>query len=89
MTKSTCFTQEVAEAPYSASAPFQFFRFPSGQTSANIRVRSVNGAGCTDRLAPVTHVFEAWIGDARTNPQVTAVTTGPTYTKTNVALLFP
>jgi len=89
MTSATCFRQEVAEAPYSASAPFQFFVFPRGQTSANIRVRSVNNAGCTNKLAPVTHVFEAWIGDARTNAQVTAVTTGPTYTRANVSLTSP
>jgi hypothetical protein len=89
MTNATCFRQEVAEAPYNASAPFQFFVFPRGQTSANIRVRSVNNGGCTNKLAPVTHVFEAWIGDARTNAQVTAVTTGPTYTRSNVSLTTP
>jgi len=58
-------------------------------TSANIRIRSVNGGGCSDKLAPVIHVFEAWIGDARTNPQVTAVTTGPAYTRVNVSLISP
>ena len=89
MTQAACFAQAVAEAPYSAASPFQFFRLPGGQTSVNIRVLSVNGGGCTNKLAPVTHIFEAWIGDSRTNPQVTTVTSGPTYTRTNVSLLFP
>jgi hypothetical protein len=88
MTTASCFTEAIAQAPYRATAPFQFFRFPEGQTSAIIRVRSVNGAGCTNKLSPVTHIFEAWIGDARTDPQVTAVSSGPSYTRANVALLF-
>ncbi len=89
MTTAACFTQAVAEAPYNAAAPFQFFVFPRGQTSAIIRVRSVNNGGCVNRLAPVTHIFEAWVGDSRTNPQVTAVTTSPTYTKVTVSLIAP
>jgi hypothetical protein len=89
MTTATCFTQAVTEAPYDPRATFQFFKFPQGQTSANIRVRSVNNSGCADRRTPVTHIFEAWIGDSRTNPQVTTVTSGPTYTKTNVSLIAP
>ena len=89
MTTATCFTQAVTEAPYDARVPFQFFKFPNGQTSAIIRVRSANNAGCTNKLAPVIHVFEAWIGDSRTNPQVTAVTTGSKYTRANVSLTFP
>jgi len=88
MTTASCFTQAITTAPYNAAAPFQFFLFPQGQTSAIIRVRSVKGTGCTNVLAPVTHIFEAWIGDARTNAQVTAVSTGPLYTRTNVSLLF-
>jgi hypothetical protein len=89
MTQAACFKQAVTEAPYSATATFQFFQFPAGVTSANIRVLSVNNAGCTSKLAPTTQIFEAWIGDSRTNPQVTTVTTGPTYTRTNISLLFP
>jgi hypothetical protein len=89
MTQAACFKQAVAEAPYSAAAPFQFFKFPTGETSAIIRVLSVNGGGCTDRRAPTIHIFEAWIGDSREDPQVTAVTTGATYTRTTVSLLAP
>jgi hypothetical protein len=89
MTQVACFGQAVAEAPYSASSPFQHFQFPQGATSAVIRVLSVNGGACTNRLSPTNHVFDAWIGDSRLNPQVTAVTTGPTYTKTTVSLLAP
>jgi hypothetical protein len=89
MTQAACFRQAVAEAPYSAAAPFQFFRFPQHETSAIIRVISVNGGGCTSKLAPTTHIFEAWAGDARTDPQVTAVTTGATYTRTTISLLAP
>ncbi len=89
MTQAACFKQAVAEAPYSASAPFQFFKFPTGETSAIIRVLSVNGGGCTDRRAPTVHIFEAWIGDSREDPQVTAVTTGATYTRTTISLLAP
>jgi hypothetical protein len=86
MTQAACFKQAVTEAPYSAASTFQFFKFPAGVTSAIIRVLSVNGGGCTSRLGPTTHIFEAWIGDSRTNPQVTTVTTGPTYTRTTISL---
>ena len=89
MTQAACFKQALPEAPYSASAPFQFFRFPQNATSAIIRVLSVNGGGCTNKLAPTTHIFEAWTGDSRTDPQVTAVTTGATYTRTTISLLSP
>ncbi len=89
MTQAPCFRQAVAEAPYSAAATFQFFEFPANATSAIIRVLSVNGGGCTDRRAPTTHIFEAWIGDSRTDPQVTTVTTGATYTRTTISLLSP
>jgi hypothetical protein len=86
MTQAACFKQAVTEAPYSAASTFQFFKLPAGITSAIIRVLSVNGSGCTSRLGPTTHIFEAWIGDSRTNPQVTTVTTGPTYTRTTISL---
>ncbi len=89
MTQAACFKQALPEAPYSAAAPFQFFRFPQNATSAIIRVLSVNGGGCTNKLAPTTHIFEAWTGDSRTDPQVTAVTTGATYTRTTISLLSP
>jgi hypothetical protein len=89
MTQAACFKQAVAEAPYKPTSTFQFFQFPAGVTSAIIRIVSVNNGGCTSRLAPTTHIFEAWIGDSRTNPQVTTITTGPTYTKTNISLLAP
>jgi hypothetical protein len=51
-------------------------------------VRSVNGGTCVDRLHPTTHIFEAWVGNFRTNPQVTVPTSGPEYTKTVISLLF-
>jgi len=89
MTQAACFKQAVTEAPYSPTATFQFFKFPAGVTSAIIRVLSVNNGGCTSRLSPTTHIFEAWIGDARTNPQVTAVTSGATYTRTSISLVAP
>lgn len=89
MTQAACFKQAVTEAPYSATSTFQFFKFPTGVTSAIIRVLSVNNGGCTNKLSATTHIFEAWTGDARTNPQVTAVTSGPTYTKTNISLSAP
>lgn len=89
MTQAACFKQANTTAPYDSSKPFQFFKFPQGVTSAIIRVLSVNGAGCADRRTPVTQIFEAWIGDAATNPQVTAVTSGPTYTRATVSLIAP
>jgi len=89
MTQAACFRQANTSAPYDPSKPFQFFKVPQGVTSAIIRVLSVNGAGCADRRTPVTQIFEAWIGDAATNPQVTAVTSGPTYTRTTVSLVAP
>jgi len=89
ITTATCFTQAVAEAPYDANAPFQVFSFPAGQSAANIRVRSVNNSGCTSSLSPIRHVFEAWIGDFRTDPQVTTVTSGPKYTRTTISLVRP
>jgi len=88
MTTASCFVQAITQAPYRATAPFQFFVFPQGQTSAIIRVRSQDGGGCSSKLNPITHIFEAWIGDSRTDPQVTTVTTAPNYTKTNVSLRF-
>ena len=63
MTTASCFTQAVAQAPFDAAAPFQHFVFPAGQTSAIIRVRSVNNGNCTNAQHTVTHIFEAWIGD--------------------------
>jgi len=89
MTQAACFADAHSGAPYSPSATFNFFPYPAGTTSAIIRVLSVNGGGCTNKLAATTHIFEAWIGDARVNPQVTTPTTGPLYTRTNVALLAP
>jgi hypothetical protein len=89
ITTASCFTQAVPEAPYNPTAPFQVFNFPAGQSVANIRIRSVDNAGCTDRRAPIRHVFEAWIGDFRTNPQVTTVTSGPNYTRTTISLIRP
>jgi hypothetical protein len=89
MTQATCFGQASSGPAYVSANPFQFFTVPPGVTSAIIRVASVNAGGCTNKLAPTTQIFEAWIGDSRVNPQVTAVTTGPTYTRVNIALLFP
>jgi hypothetical protein len=89
MTTANCFTQANLDAPYNAAQPFQFFTFPTGLNSAIIRVRSVNNGGCTNKLAPVIHIFEAWVGDSRTNPQVTAVTTSPNYTKVQISLVSP
>ena len=48
-----------------------------------------DGAGCTNKLAPMTHIFEASTGDSREDPQVTAATTGATYTRTTVSRLAP
>lgn len=89
MTTANCFTQAVATAPYDPNASFQVFNFPVGQTTAIIRVRSVNNAGCTSQTTLITHIFEAWIGDFRKNPQVTTVTSGPAYTKTTIKLQSP
>ena len=89
MTTAACFTQANTDAPYNAASPFQFFTFPTGQTSAIIRVRSVNNSGCTNKTSAVIHIFEAWVGDSRANPQVTAVTSGPTYTRTAIKLNAP
>jgi len=89
MTQAACFRQAVPEAPYSAGSPFQLFKVPAGVTTASIRVLSTNGGGCTNKLAPTAHIFEAWIGNVRIDPQVTTVTNGPTYTKTTISLLAP
>jgi len=89
MTQAACFKQAVAEAPYNPASTFQFFTVPTSQTSAIIRVLSFNNSGCTNTLGPVQHIFEAWIGDSRTNPQVTTVTSGPTYTRTVISLTAP
>lgn len=90
MTTANCFTQAVSTAPYNANASFQLFNFPAGQTTANIRVRSVNNAGCTNQIGgAVSHIFEAWIGNFQTNPQVTTPTSGPAYTQTTIRLNKP
>jgi len=89
MTQAACFKEALPQAPYRSTSPFQFFSVPDGVTSANIRVLSVNNGGCTNKLAPISHIFEAWAGDSRVDPQVTAVTSGAKYTRTNVSLLAP
>jgi hypothetical protein len=89
MTQAACFQQAVTEAPYKSTESFQFFKLPPNQTTVNIRVTSVNNPGCTNKLALITHIFDAWIGDGNADPQVTTVTSGPLYTRTTVALRFP
>jgi hypothetical protein len=89
MTQATCFANESSGggfAAYSQTAQFQLFTVPAGQTSAVIRVLSANGSGCTSNLGPVAQLFEAWVGNAITNPQVAAVTSGPTYTRQTIKL---
>jgi hypothetical protein len=86
MTTAGCFTQAVATAPYNASASFQVFKVPAGQQVANIRVRSVNAGPCADEDG-VVHTFEAWIGDFRFDPQVTAFTSGPNYTRGTIRVI--
>lgn len=89
MTTAGCFAQAVATTPYNPGAAFQAFAFPAGQTSANLRVRSATtGAGCADKDG-VAHLFEAWIGDFRLNPQVTAKTSGPSYTQCRINVIQP
>lgn len=89
LTQASCFAKASSGPRYSASDPFQFFTVPTGVTSAIIRVLSQNNSGCTNRLSPTTQIFEAWIGDSRTNPQVTTLTSGPLYTRVNISLLAP
>jgi hypothetical protein len=89
MTQAACFKQANADAPYDDRKTFQVFKMPANVTSAIIRVLSVNASGCSDRRVAVTHIFEAWIGDFTVNPQVTTVTSGPTYTRTTVSLVAP
>lgn len=88
MTQANCFANESGGgfATYSQTALYQLFTIPAGQTSAIIRVLSANGSGCTSKLGPVTQLFEAWVGNAIRDPQVAAVTSGPTYTRTTVKL---
>ena len=88
MTQASCFTQAVPDAPYTNQS-FQFFKTTTGVTAVDIRVLSKNASGCADRRTPVTHIFEAWIGNAATNPQITTVTSGPTYTRTTISLIAP
>jgi hypothetical protein len=73
---------------YYSGQAFQHFGFPGGAADAVIRVRSATGSGCAN-LTGVPHVFEAWVGDNRTNPQVTAPISGPTYTKTTITIVQP
>jgi hypothetical protein len=89
MTTANCFTQANTSAPYNPNASFQVFDFPAGQTTAIIRVRSVNNGGCTQSQATTTHIFEGWVGDFRVDPQVTTPTSGPKYTKTIIKLNSP
>lgn len=90
MTQAACFAQAESDMPYSSANPYQHYKYTgTGQTALTLRVLSVNAGGCTSKLGPTTHIFEAWIGDNTTNPQITNVTSGPTYTRVNIALLFP
>jgi hypothetical protein len=91
MTQAGCFKSAGTQWPYNptSNSGFQFYTAPGGVTSTVIRVISQNNAGCTNKLAPVNQIFEAWIGDQRVNPNIVNVTTGPTYTKVTIGLLFP
>lgn len=89
LTQASCFRTEVPEAPYNAGATYQFFTVPAGQTTATIRVRSVANAGCAAQPTPVQHIFEAWIGDQRVNPNVVNSTAAPGYGRTALTLLAP
>ena len=91
MTQAGCFKSAGTEWPYNptSSTGFQYFTAGGGLTSTVIRVLSQNNSGCTNKAAPVTQIFEAWIGDQRVNPNIVNVTSGPTYTRVNIALLFP
>jgi hypothetical protein len=92
MTQAGCFVSaDKIQWPYDpqTTTGFQYYKVPSGVNSTVIRVLSQNNSGCTNKLAPVTQIFEAWIGDQRVNPNIVNVTSGPTYTRVNIGLLFP
>ncbi|HTI63097.1 MAG TPA: hypothetical protein VL524_06270 [Gemmatimonadaceae bacterium] len=92
MTQAGCFVSaDSTQWPYDprTSTGFQYFRAPTNVTSTVIRVLSQNNSGCTSKLAPTTQIFEAWLGDQRVSPNIVNVTSGPTYTRVNISLLFP
>ena len=92
MTQAGCFVSaDAVQWPYNPTTTtgFQYFKAPGGVTSTVIRVLSKNNSGCTNKLAPVTQIFEAWIGDQRVTPNIVNLTSGPTYTRVNISLLFP
>lgn len=98
MNQKTCFGGAPDSDPnyapgvssYDLGSSFQHFRFPGNQTVAAIQVRSVTGEGCAN-LTGVAHFFEAWLGDDDhgLHPEVTAPVSGPTYTKTTLAVVRP
>lgn len=98
MNQKTCFGGNQDSDPdyapglssYDAESSFQHFRFPGDQTVAAIQVRSVTGTDCAN-LTGVAHIFEAWIGDDDhgSHPEVTAPVSGPTYTRTTLAVVRP
>jgi len=92
MTQAGCFVSaDAVQWPYNPTTTtgFQYFKAPGGVTSTVIRVLSKNNSGCTNKLAPVTQIFEAWIGDQRVTPNIVNLSSGPTYTRANISLLSP
>jgi hypothetical protein len=91
MTQAKCFASGDPAIRYNSGASFQTFKFLAGGASAlDIRVIAQNLSGCGgDKRNPITQIFEAWIGDAATNPQILTVTSGPTYTRTTIGLIAP
>jgi hypothetical protein len=92
MTQATCFVSaDKIQWPYDphTTTGFQYYKVPSGVTTTVIRVLSQNNSGCTNKLGPVTQIFEAWLGDQRVTPNIVNAVSGPTYTRVNISLQIP
>lgn len=83
MVNRTCFGEADPSAPYNPDDPFQHFQIPTGQTEANIPVRSDTNVSNCASAAGISHSFEAWVGND------TAATSGPGYTRTTITLVKP
>jgi hypothetical protein len=88
LTRSACFRHENRLSPYYGDAAYQYLTVPAGQTRAFVRIRSVAKGECAGKPIPVQHVFEAWIGDQRVNPNVVNTTTSG-YARATISLLAP
>ena len=84
MQQATCFPPDLGDDDLA----FDHDTVRHNQTELVIRVWAT-GSGCENGHPVVPGAFDAWIGDSRTDPQVTAPSSGPTHTSATVSVINP